>query len=347
MSCQNPDEINDQSKRNENWAWFVDKGTGKGEWIELSSETTVDKGDYQLFYCNGNLRQKGKLKNGVDCDTIFYFDIDGQQILKSIQQADSSILNLRPDGPFTVHYPTCELKAEGKRLNNQLIDTCIDYFRNGQISMYGIYRNDTSWIEHYYENGQISHKGMSLKGRREGADTIWYDDGIVKEVRFYLNDLLQGKHELYYPSGSPRLVAYNIQGVEEGYFIEYHENGRFAITWNVINGKKDGVYVRYYSNGNVHIKGTSVRGKKNGLWVAYYSNGKVAANTNYQNDIMHGKRECFSSSGNLFYVQDYRNGEEVHSKEIRQLTETEQEKWEEFTDYVKSVNISDRERKRK
>lgn len=29
--------INDESKRNENWIWWVDKTTGIGTWVEVSN----------------------------------------------------------------------------------------------------------------------------------------------------------------------------------------------------------------------------------------------------------------------------------------------------------------------
>jgi antitoxin component YwqK of YwqJK toxin-antitoxin module len=346
VSCQNNDDINDQSKRNENWAWFIDKTTGQGQWVPLSDETTVDEGQYQLFYCNGNLRQKGKLKNGIDCDTIFYFDINGKPLWKSIQLPDSSTFNIWPDGSFEAHYPTCELKVEGKRLNNQLIDTCIDYFRNGRIRMYGIYRNDTSWIKHYHENGQISHKGMKFADLSEGADTLWYKDGTLKEVRFYVKGKRHGESKLYYPSGNLWEVMNYDRGVQDGSFIQFHENGRVDQKFCMVNGQREGVYVQYYANENLYLKGALKSGKKNGIWVAHYPDGRIAATTNYLNDIMHGRRECFSSSGHLFYVQDYRNGEEVYSNEVRQLTDTEQERWKELTAYIKMISQRDRERVR-
>ena len=69
-SC-NHNSIDDKEKRNENWCWWVDAKTNKGEWIPIKDETTVEKGKYTLFYSNGNLREKGKLNSGKRIDTIY------------------------------------------------------------------------------------------------------------------------------------------------------------------------------------------------------------------------------------------------------------------------------------
>ena len=44
FSC-NQSGINDKSKRNENWIWWVDKTTGVGEWIPAADQTTVKDGE--------------------------------------------------------------------------------------------------------------------------------------------------------------------------------------------------------------------------------------------------------------------------------------------------------------
>ena len=36
--------INDSSKRNENWVWFVDKPTGQGIWIPLGGKAILENG---------------------------------------------------------------------------------------------------------------------------------------------------------------------------------------------------------------------------------------------------------------------------------------------------------------
>ena len=65
FGCNSEEGIHDLEKRNENWCWFINEETGKGEWIPIGDKTTVSDGDYKLFFCNGEIRQKGKLRNEV------------------------------------------------------------------------------------------------------------------------------------------------------------------------------------------------------------------------------------------------------------------------------------------
>jgi hypothetical protein len=72
--------IDDASKRNKNWCWFVNKETGKGEWVPIKDETNLPDGEYSLFFSNGSIRQKGKLKDKKDCDTTFSSLLKAEEI---------------------------------------------------------------------------------------------------------------------------------------------------------------------------------------------------------------------------------------------------------------------------
>ena len=69
--------IEDKSKRNENWCWWVDAKTGKVQWIPISTYTTVENGQYTLFYFSGVVYEKGKLVKGQKVDTVFKYDLKG------------------------------------------------------------------------------------------------------------------------------------------------------------------------------------------------------------------------------------------------------------------------------
>ena len=65
-SCQDAD-INDTSKRNENWLYWIDETSGRSSWGPVTAnETTLKNGSYIKFYTTGEIYQKGKLKNGKE-----------------------------------------------------------------------------------------------------------------------------------------------------------------------------------------------------------------------------------------------------------------------------------------
>jgi antitoxin component YwqK of YwqJK toxin-antitoxin module len=338
LGCSSPDSLDDKSKRNEKWAWFVDQKTGAGEWVELSDRSTIDEGDYVLFYSNGNRRQAGKLKNGVDCDTVYRFDIDGQPQWKYIRLPDSTVLSIWPDGPFKTHYPSCELEVEGKRLNNALVDTCINYYKSGKVSTYSIQRKDTVWREDFHENGVVHHRGMTVNHLSEGADTSWYPNGNLKEVWFYSNGKEHGESRLYYPSGALRHTNNYLNGKMEGLSTSYYENGQEAIIQNFVNGKSSGFYEDYFPNGVLCKSGNLIDDEQYGLWTSYYDNGVVAIKAHYQNSIPHGTAWYYSFMGKLFMIKEFANGNEISLQEPEMLTKQEEKKWEEYSEFMQGIS---------
>jgi len=79
IECNNPN-ITDKDKRNENWVWFVDTKSQKGEWIPVKEKTSVLNGSYTRFYSNGAIYKTGKISNGQEVDTIFYYSPNGKLV---------------------------------------------------------------------------------------------------------------------------------------------------------------------------------------------------------------------------------------------------------------------------
>jgi antitoxin component YwqK of YwqJK toxin-antitoxin module len=344
LGCSDPDSMDDKSKRNENWAWFVDQKTGVGEWVELSYKSTIDEGEYVFFYSNGNRRQTGKLKQGIDCDTVYRFDIHGQPQNKYIRlHQDSTVLNIWPDGPFKAHYSTCELAVEGKRLNNALVDTCIDYFRSGKVRTYSFCRKDTVWREDFHENGVLLHKGVKIAKLIDGADTVWYPSGTLKEVWFYSNGKEYGESRLYYPSGALRHINNYDNGKAVGLSTSWYENGHVDIIQNFVNGQNSGMYEDYYPNGVLCKRGNMVNNEKHGLWTTYYDNGTISSKGYYQNNHTHGTTRYFTFTGKLWRIAEYEHGKEVSFEEPEKMTKQEEEKWEEHVEYMQGVSKRNKE----
>src|SRR5436309_2751765 len=89
ISC-NRNDINDKSKRNQYWAWWIDAKTGKAGWIPLSNNPTWQNGDYTKFYFNGQIHIKGKIKDGENVDTTYWYDLNGKLSFYSYKEDDST-----------------------------------------------------------------------------------------------------------------------------------------------------------------------------------------------------------------------------------------------------------------
>jgi hypothetical protein len=107
QSMDNPD------KRNESWVWFVNKDTGKGEWVPIKDKMSVPDGNYTAFYFNGKVREKGKIANLKRIDTIYYYSLNEDLIKYTILRPDSLFNYYVQNGQYKEYSPKGELRLEG------------------------------------------------------------------------------------------------------------------------------------------------------------------------------------------------------------------------------------------
>lgn len=114
--------INDPSKRNSQWHWFIDKSTNKGEWIKIETSYSNNQrtGTYLGFYDSGTMREKGRITNGVLSDTVYYYDIN-EKLTKYVFLDSKGPISFYPiNGPYKCYSGNGELVLEGLISNNQI-----------------------------------------------------------------------------------------------------------------------------------------------------------------------------------------------------------------------------------
>jgi TPR repeat protein/antitoxin component YwqK of YwqJK toxin-antitoxin module len=109
-------------------------------------------------------------------------------------------------------------------------------------------------VVNYFENGQVSSKGILKNGKEEGVWVRYHENGQL----FYKSNYKSGK--------------------SEGAWVIYHSNGQLNQKGNYKSGKSEGAWVEYWDNGQLISKGTYKNGKKNGAWVYYFPDGTVDKN---------------------------------------------------------------------
>ncbi|WP_158624884.1 energy transducer TonB [Gynurincola endophyticus] len=80
-----------------------------------------------------------------------------------------------------------------------------DYFRNGKGKTAKSKR--TGLWHFYYDNGQLSAKGMYKNGLKDGNWEMYYENGQLKLSGIYQNGLVRGNFKEYYPGGEPKEPA--------------------------------------------------------------------------------------------------------------------------------------------
>lgn len=142
IGCSKAD-INDESKRNENWAYWIDEDSGKASWIPITDETTVENGVYHLFYANGKLFEKGKLKDRKPIDTLYRYDEKENIIRYKIFANDTAYHFYLKDGLYEEKYQDGSIFQKGTVKNNQMSEDLIRYYTNGQIERVQEFINNT------------------------------------------------------------------------------------------------------------------------------------------------------------------------------------------------------------
>ena len=174
------DDINNKDKRNTHWAWWVDATTHKGRWIPLGNNPTWKNGTFTKFYFDGKIAAKGKIKDGKYVDTTFCFDRKGDVYVYKLHLIDSVVDFYVVDGPIKVYDIDGKILMEGIIQNHMPRDKWTDYYKTGFTQRIINKVNDTGWVIHYYENGQIKD---SLFGMGEYYATIrhWNEDGQLTQ----------------------------------------------------------------------------------------------------------------------------------------------------------------------
>ncbi|MGN7811896.1 hypothetical protein [Flavobacterium sp. 22076] len=305
--CNNAD-INDKEKRNEHWVYWIDTKTGEASWIPVGDKTTIEDGSFTSFYNNGNIYQKGKLKNGKRIDTIYDYDLNNNLLEYEIVKPDTLLHYYINNGPYISYLQNGKILEKGNIENHKIGNEWTKYFDNGKIEWTKKLVNGTGWNRWYYKNGQISDINYHVNGKTNGEVKIWFENGQIKEISHWkngiqdgtcetyhengnlkekanwINDKLDGKRENWYENGQKDQVEFYNNGVREGDILQWYSNGNKKGVMKFISGKVEGLVTSYYENGKVKSQGDFKEGKRNGTFSWYDEKGKLKKQQTFAND---------------------------------------------------------------
>ncbi|QSW89954.1 toxin-antitoxin system YwqK family antitoxin [Flavobacterium endoglycinae] len=300
-------DINDRDKRNENWVYWLDSKTGKSSWIPVSDQTTVKDGKYISFYSEGTIYEKGKLKNGKNIDTIYWYDQNEKLIHYALVKSGKFIQYYVNDGPYISYFQDGKVFEKGIVKNHKIKDQWTRYFNNGNIEWSIDFKDGTGLKTWYFEDGQISAKTAYIKNKLSGQNKHWFENGQVKEISYWTNGMQTGLFECYfengkleqrtnwkndepeglserwYNNGQKKNIQFFKGGLIDGNGKQWHPNGKLQVDLNYISGKKNGKALKYHENGNLQVEGNYKNDEQDGVWKWYDENGKFIQKDIYVN----------------------------------------------------------------
>lgn len=303
-SCNNAD-INDTNKRNENWVYWVDSNTGEASWIPVKDQTTVKDGKYTSFYSKGTIYEKGKLKNGKNIDTIYWYDQNEKLIHFALIKSDKFIQYYVNDGPYISYFQDGKVFEKATIKKHKVKDQWTRYYNNGNIEWITDLKEGTGLKTWYFEDGQLSQSTDYVKGKLHGKNESWYKNGQRKEISNWSNGNQNGLFEYFYENGKPEERTNWVNGKTEGKSESWYEDGKQKNIKFFKSDLMDGNLKQWYTNGQMQLEANFSLGKKNGKAIKYYKNGNLQAEGFYKNDLEDGTFKWYDENGRLVKKVDY------------------------------------------
>ncbi len=308
-------DLNDTKNRNENWVYWVDSSTGKTSWIPISNNhSTVKNGSYTLFYKNGGIYEKGKLKNGKKIDTIYFYDLKQNLIKYKLVLPDTVKSYFVKNGLYKSYFQDGKIFEKGIVTNHKHGNKWTRYFENGKIDCIQNLENGTGINRWYFENGQISDSFDVVNNKTQGNIKIWYENGQIKEISDWNNGIQIGKYETYFKNGTQKQLINWINGKQDDKSASWYENGQQESIAFYKQGLRDGNTKQWFANGKMQLDAVYTAGKMNGKVIKYYDNGNVQTDGFYKNDKIYGICIWFDKSGKQIKKQSYDSGKLIREK---------------------------------
>ncbi len=177
----------------------------------------------------------------------------------------------------------------------------------------------SDWIEDYYENGQLLHKGFYIDGKLKLYKNYWEDGKMERNFRFldfsksqmtvYFKDgtvrsdvvYKEGapmKTNEFYPNGKPEVIE-EYDGKMEYLIVRksFYENGNPTSSLELRNPKRKSYYqTDYFENGKIKEEGAMMMlpgedFRKEGTWKIYDETGKQIAEEEYAQGELSSKKK--------------------------------------------------------
>ena len=134
-------------------------------------------------------------------------------------------------------------------------------------------------------------------------ETIYYDNGQLKEEKTFQNGKIEGVCKFYYEDGQLQFEGKFKNGKKDGQQRWWYENGQLEYEEYYNHGQKEGVWKGWWENGQLEYEGQFKHNKRDDVWRSYYENNQVQKETTF---ILERKvlEKCFAENGDKIRCEE-------------------------------------------
>jgi antitoxin component YwqK of YwqJK toxin-antitoxin module len=185
-------------------------GNSNGKWKDLFPDGKVQaegqytdnrrSGQWKFYNLQGKVEQTGSYNNGRP-DGLWKWYYENGALLR-----EEEYFQGQRDGIYTEYSPNGEIIAQGQYSDGERNGEW--KFKSGDFTEDGKYitgLKDGVW-KAYYTNGKLKFKGNYVQGNPDGQQSIFYEDGKIKEEQYYQMGIREKIWKKFDEEGTPVLV---------------------------------------------------------------------------------------------------------------------------------------------
>lgn len=244
---------------------------------ELNYKDNMREGFYRSYFINGNIQTEGYYKNDEQHGPWTYYFSNGNTSSVEFYQ-DGAITGTAEDYEVNGKLSSAQRYDFGFFNNLTQYDTTGKEFNSTKLKL------GTGDYELLGLNKKPTYKGKYVGGKKNGAFTSYFGNGVVRTT----DNFLMSNHN--------------------GTFRRFHENGKLSVIGAYRNDESDSVWTYYDENGRIIKFFTYRNGELHGPHKSYYDNGKVEIERTYREDERHGDYTYYGYDGSVIMIARYENG---------------------------------------
>ena len=199
----------------------------------LIDEAGKRQGYWEEYYKTGNIKSKGKYKDGKRIDEWEYYFANEQ-----LQQKGKYLKGGKPTGLWLWYYDEGSVLREEFFRKGKEDGMMHEYTQQGKVITEGEYIDGLKDGPWFYEMGDHIEEGSYLDGQKNGMWVYHYTNGKLNFEGNFRDGEPDGKHKFYYDSGKLKREEVYVMGIKSDNWKSYNELGELVLTTFYKEGKE-------------------------------------------------------------------------------------------------------------